>query len=215
MNILRIIKVLALVVLGINIAGHKAFAQDSKNNLEAFCRAVELGDHQVVTSMLDNKHVLEDLLASKGKDNLNRFFVRVACNGYPKLVEIMLNNKRVLEVLLATKGKDSLNEAFYLAAHNGNHQIVTLMLKNQQVLENLLAYLGDYNINRAFYWAARNFHFEVVEAMLIKEGGIAPKRITTIGYGETRPAAFEPYCELIDSKAAHENMRVLFEIIVK
>jgi outer membrane protein OmpA-like peptidoglycan-associated protein len=56
---------------------------------------------------------------------------------------------------------------------------------------------------------------KVVEAMLIKEGGIARERITTIGYGETRPAAFEPYCDRIDSKAARENMRVLFEIIVK
>jgi len=56
---------------------------------------------------------------------------------------------------------------------------------------------------------------EAVEAIMIKKGGIAPERITTIGYGAARPAEHEQVCELIDSKAAHANMRVLFEIILK
>jgi len=54
-----------------------------------------------------------------------------------------------------------------------------------------------------------------VEAILIKEGGISPDRLTTIGYGETRPAEHEASCKIIDSKEAKANMRVLFEIIVK
>jgi len=54
-----------------------------------------------------------------------------------------------------------------------------------------------------------------VKEILVKEGGIAPERLTTIGYGDTRPAMFEPIPEHINSKEAHANMRVLFEVIVK
>ncbi len=46
-------------------------------------------------------------------------------------------------------------------------------------------------------------------------GGIAPERLTKIGYGEKRPATFESYPEDLESKAAKSNMRVLFTIIVK
>jgi outer membrane protein OmpA-like peptidoglycan-associated protein len=53
-----------------------------------------------------------------------------------------------------------------------------------------------------------------VAAILI-EGGITPERLTTIGYGETNPAVFEPSPNHINSKEAHANMRVLFEVIVK
>jgi outer membrane protein OmpA-like peptidoglycan-associated protein len=56
---------------------------------------------------------------------------------------------------------------------------------------------------------------KAVKEMLIKEGGIAEARMTTIGYGKTRPAVFEPIPKDIDSKAAKANMRVLFEIIVE
>ena len=56
---------------------------------------------------------------------------------------------------------------------------------------------------------------KTVEDYLIKEGGIAPGRLTKIGYGERRPATYEPIPEEINSKAAKSNMRVLFEIIVK
>ena len=54
-----------------------------------------------------------------------------------------------------------------------------------------------------------------VKEILIKEGGIAPERLTTIGYGEMRPAIFEPIPKHIDSKEARANMRVLFEVMVK
>jgi len=56
---------------------------------------------------------------------------------------------------------------------------------------------------------------KTVEDYLIKEGGIAPGRLTKIGYGENRPATYEPIPSDIHSKAAKSNMRVLFEIIVK
>ena len=54
-----------------------------------------------------------------------------------------------------------------------------------------------------------------VMEVLITEGGIARDRLTTVGYGETRPALFEPIPEDINSKQAHANRRVLFEIIIK
>jgi len=46
-------------------------------------------------------------------------------------------------------------------------------------------------------------------------GGISQDRLTKIGYGETRPAQYEPVPENIYSKEAKSNMRVLFEVIVK
>jgi outer membrane protein OmpA-like peptidoglycan-associated protein len=47
------------------------------------------------------------------------------------------------------------------------------------------------------------------------EKGIAPERITTIGYGRTKPAVYEVVPGDIHSKEAKANMRVLFEIVVK
>lgn len=56
---------------------------------------------------------------------------------------------------------------------------------------------------------------KTVEDYLIKEGGIAPGRLSKIGYGESRPATYEPLPSDIESKAAKANRRVIFEIIVK
>lgn len=47
------------------------------------------------------------------------------------------------------------------------------------------------------------------------EKGIAPERITVIGYGRTKPAVYEVAPGDIKSEAALANMRVLFEIVVK
>jgi outer membrane protein OmpA-like peptidoglycan-associated protein len=47
------------------------------------------------------------------------------------------------------------------------------------------------------------------------EKGIAPERITTIGYGRTKPAVYEVTPGDVNSKEAMANMRVLFEIVVK
>ena len=55
----------------------------------------------------------------------------------------------------------------------------------------------------------------VVKDYLIKEGGIDRNRLTKIGYGETRPAEYEPVPDNIYSEAAKANQRVLFEVIVK
>ncbi|MGB2867646.1 MAG: OmpA family protein [Bacteroidota bacterium] len=47
------------------------------------------------------------------------------------------------------------------------------------------------------------------------ERGIAPERITVIGYGRTRPAVYEVKPGNTNSKEAKANMRVLFEVVVK
>jgi len=54
-----------------------------------------------------------------------------------------------------------------------------------------------------------------VEEFLVKEGGIAPGRLSEIGYGETRLETPEPNPELKESEAAQANRRVIFKIIVE
>jgi len=54
-----------------------------------------------------------------------------------------------------------------------------------------------------------------VKNYLVQEGGIAQDRLSIIGYGDTRPAEYEPVPSDIYSEAAKANMRVLFEVIVK
>jgi outer membrane protein OmpA-like peptidoglycan-associated protein len=50
---------------------------------------------------------------------------------------------------------------------------------------------------------------------LVSEGVIGADRLSTIGYGETRPAVHEAAPKNLYSPAAKANMRVLFEIIVQ
>ncbi|OGF47876.1 MAG: hypothetical protein A2452_12055 [Candidatus Firestonebacteria bacterium RIFOXYC2_FULL_39_67] len=54
----------------------------------------------------------------------------------------------------------------------------------------------------------------VVRNYLI-EKGVAPSRITTIGYGRTKPALYEVSPGNSNSPEAKANMRVLFEVVVK
>jgi outer membrane protein OmpA-like peptidoglycan-associated protein len=56
---------------------------------------------------------------------------------------------------------------------------------------------------------------DAVKEYLTKEGVIAPDRLSTIGYGETRPAMYEAAPKVLYSEAAKANMRVLFEIVVE
>jgi outer membrane protein OmpA-like peptidoglycan-associated protein len=56
---------------------------------------------------------------------------------------------------------------------------------------------------------------KAVQEYLINEGGIAPERLSTIGYGETNPAMYEAAPKELYSKAAKANMRALFEITVQ
>lgn len=55
-----------------------------------------------------------------------------------------------------------------------------------------------------------------VRDFLVAEGGIAQARVTTIGYGETRPVSYEASPKKAEqgSAAAKSNMRVIFDITV-
>ena len=55
---------------------------------------------------------------------------------------------------------------------------------------------------------------KAVKQILI-EGGVTPERLTTIGYGENRPAEYETTPNILHTRDAKANKRVLFEIIVK
>ena len=50
---------------------------------------------------------------------------------------------------------------------------------------------------------------------LTKEGVVTPDRLSTIGYGETKPDMYEAAPKDLYSEAAKANMRVLFEIVVE
>ena len=54
-----------------------------------------------------------------------------------------------------------------------------------------------------------------VHDYLVNEGVITQDRLSTIGYGETRPAVYEEAPKDLYSDAAKANIRVLFEIIVQ
>jgi outer membrane protein OmpA-like peptidoglycan-associated protein len=56
---------------------------------------------------------------------------------------------------------------------------------------------------------------KAVQEYLVNEGIVSRDRLSTIGYGETRPAEYEAAPKDLYSQAAKANMRVLFEIIVK
>ncbi|WP_020676831.1 OmpA family protein [Geopsychrobacter electrodiphilus] len=56
---------------------------------------------------------------------------------------------------------------------------------------------------------------DAVKSYLMREGGIKSSRLKSFGYGETDPEAYEANPEIINSRAAKKNMRVLFEIAVQ
>jgi outer membrane protein OmpA-like peptidoglycan-associated protein len=89
---------------------------------------------------------------------------------------------------------------------------VQVLIENPQVNVRMAGYTSakgseDYNQelseNRA----------NSVRDYLIKKG-IAPERITVIGYGRTKPALYEVTPGDIRSEEAKANMRVLFEVVV-
>jgi len=54
-----------------------------------------------------------------------------------------------------------------------------------------------------------------VRNYLVQAGVLSPERLSTIGYGENKPAERESAPSDLYSKAAKANMRVLFEVLVK
>ena len=101
-----------------------------------------------------------------------------------------------------------------------NQEAKTLLDKDVQVLKEN----PQINVRMAGYTSAKGSEevnqelsekrANAVRDYLIEEG-IAPERITVIGYGRTRPALYEVTPGDIKSEEAMANMRVLFEVVVK
>ena len=90
---------------------------------------------------------------------------------------------------------------------------VQVLKENPQINVRMAGYTsaeGSEEVNQKLSESRAN----AVRDYLIEEG-IAPERITVIGYGRTRPAVYEVTPGDINSKEAMANMRVLFEIVVK
>ena len=56
---------------------------------------------------------------------------------------------------------------------------------------------------------------KAVEDYLIEQGFVSKNRLTTIGYGDTRPDMYEVSPKNHYSTAAKANMRVLFQVVVQ
>ena len=56
---------------------------------------------------------------------------------------------------------------------------------------------------------------DAVRTYLVSEGLIEADRLSTIGYGETDPAAYEASPKNLTSDAAAANLRVLFEVVIE
>jgi outer membrane protein OmpA-like peptidoglycan-associated protein len=90
---------------------------------------------------------------------------------------------------------------------------VQVLKDNPQINVRIAGYTsaqGSEKVNQALSEKRAN----AVRNYLI-EKGIAPERISVIGYGRTRPAVYEVTPGDVNSKEALANMRVLFEVIVK
>jgi outer membrane protein OmpA-like peptidoglycan-associated protein len=103
----------------------------------------------------------------------------------------------------------------------------TLTIEAQALLDKDIQFLKEnpkMNVRMAGYTSAKgteeiNQKLSEDRANAVRnylvEKGIKAERITTIGYGRTKPALYEVSPDNINSPEAKANMRVLFEIVVK
>ena len=122
----------------------------------------------------------------------------------------------------------TINKFVMLEDTHFAHGKATLTPKGKQLLEQnvlIMKQNPDLKVRLAGYASAAGTleynqalserRAAAVMTYLLKDGGIAPERMDTIGYGETRPAMYEPIPADIQSAEAKANRRVLFEVIVK
>jgi outer membrane protein OmpA-like peptidoglycan-associated protein len=140
------------------------------------------------------------------------------------LSEKSLSDLKVMMLVLDPKGDEKMvvfgDTHFDFGKTALNQEAKTLLDKDVLVLKEN----PQINVRMAGYTSARGSEevnqelsekrANAVRDYLIEEG-IAPERITVIGYGRTRPALYEVTPGDIKSKEALANMRVLFEVVVK
>ncbi len=145
-------------------------------------------------------------------------------NPQAQLSEKSLSELKVMVLVLDPKDDEKV--AVFGDTHFGfgesilSQEAKTLLDKDVQVLKEN----PQTNVRMAGYTSAKGSEdvnqelsekrANAVRDYLIEEG-IAPERITVIGYGRTRPAVYEVTPCVIDSKEALANMRVLFEVVVE
>jgi outer membrane protein OmpA-like peptidoglycan-associated protein len=103
---------------------------------------------------------------------------------------------------LSPKAKEILKRNIQILRNNPGAQI---RIAGYTSALGTMEYNQDLSVRRA----------KAVEDYLIEEGLVLPERLTTIGFGETRPTAYEAAPKELYSKAAKANMRVLFELQLK
>lgn len=101
---------------------------------------------------------------------------------------------------LTPEGKDTLKKNVKIMEDN---PALRVQISGHASAAGSDAYNQDLSERRAV--TAKNY--------LVQEGGIAPERIETIGYGETRPAQAESDPANLNSGAANANMRIVFEVV--
>jgi outer membrane protein OmpA-like peptidoglycan-associated protein len=140
------------------------------------------------------------------------------------LSERLLSDLKV--VLLVLDPKSDGNVAVFDDTHFGFGESAITEEAKKLLNDNIriLKENPDTNVRMAGYTSAagsEETNQELSEARAnsvrdyLVEEGIAPNRITVIGYGRTRPAFYEARPHDTSSKEALANMRVLFEVIVK
>ena len=152
---------------------------------------------------------------------LGLFLSSCACLEQAKKDETPLPSPRVEEKVVAEKVILLEDVHFDLDKSTLTKEAQTILKRNIQVLkENPNARIVIQGHTSAI--ATEDYNQKLserraraVEEFLVKEGGIAPDRLSEIGYGETRLEKPEPNPELKESAAAQTNRRVIFKIIVK
>lgn len=138
---------------------------------------------------------------------------------------------KVVEKVKVLAAEPKIEEKIIILAFEDVHfdfDQATLNKEAKEILKNSVRILNENpkaNVRVAGYTSAAGSEkynqtlsekrAKAVEEYLIQEGVVSPQRLSTIGYGQTRPAEYEAAPKDIYSKAAKANMRVLFEIIIE
>jgi outer membrane beta-barrel protein len=119
-----------------------------------------------------------------------------------KLVMLEDTHFKLNDATLTEEGKSALNTN------------ISILKDNPDVKVRIAGYASASG-TREYNQELSERRANTVRTYVIEKGGIKLDRLDVIGYGETRPAIYEPLPEELRSKAAKANMRVLFEVIVK
>lgn len=153
--------------------------------------------------------------------------VAVDKDGCPRKVVILVSEAKVEEKVVVAKVEPAIVVLAFEDIHFAFDKS-TLTAEARTLLKNNIQLLKEnpkIKVRVAGYTSASGTaeynqklserRAKAVQEYLIDEGVITRDRLTTIGYGETHPEAYEAAPQQLYSEAAKANMRVLFEIILQ